>query len=127
MSTVAVAINVQVVLRDGLSPLSTSLELGVVDVDTSVNHVDVDAFTASRVVLVLGEGAEAELLTVTDPCETLNRYDRVVSTAAGWEDKIEGRNTYPRSCFLRLERMYDLIVLNVINLRLPADELDNVA
>ena len=67
----SVAINVQIVLGNGLSPEGAALEFSVVDVDTGIDDVDIDALTAVLVILILGEGAEAELLAVTDPRKTL--------------------------------------------------------
>ena len=68
----SVAINVQIVLGNGLSPEGAALEFSVVDVDTGIDDVDIDALTAVLVILILGEGAEAELLAVTDPSKALN-------------------------------------------------------
>ena len=67
--TVAVLINV--VLRDGLAPGRAALELDVLGVDTGVNDVDINARTAIRVVLVLGEGTERELRAVADARKAL--------------------------------------------------------
>ncbi len=55
VSTVSVAVLINVVLRDGLAPAGTSFELDVVDIDTSVDNVYVDAFSTFSIVDVLGE------------------------------------------------------------------------
>ena len=72
MRTVAIRIDVLIVLRDSPAPVRAALKLDVVDVDTSVNDVDIDALTTTRVVLVLGESAEGKLGTVAYPRKTLD-------------------------------------------------------
>lgn len=67
--TVAVLINV--VLRDGLAPGRAALELDVLGVNTGVDDVDINARTAVRVVLVLGESTERELRAVADARKAL--------------------------------------------------------
>jgi hypothetical protein len=67
----SVAILINVILRNCLSPCGTSLELDVVDVDTSVDNVDVNTFTRDLVVGVFRERGEAEPLPVADTCKTL--------------------------------------------------------
>lgn len=69
--TVAIAILIDVVGRDSLTPGSTALEFGVDDVDTSVNDVDVNTLTTCCLVLILGESAEGQLRPVADTGETL--------------------------------------------------------
>lgn len=71
VGTVAVAILIDVVLRNGLAPERATLELDMVDVDAGVDDVNIDALATSRVVLVLGERAECKLRPVTDTSEAL--------------------------------------------------------
>lgn len=52
MSAVAVAILIGVTLRDGLAPLSTTLEVDVLNVGAGVNNIDINALQR----LVLGVG-----------------------------------------------------------------------
>ena len=53
MSSVAIGIDVSVVLGDCFAPLGSALELDVIDVDTSVNDVDVNAFATMAIVDIL--------------------------------------------------------------------------
>lgn len=71
VSTVTVVVLVNIVLRNGLAPEGTALELGMVDVDTSVDDIDVDALTTIGRVLVTSEGTEGEPGAVANTCETL--------------------------------------------------------
>ena len=68
---VTVTVLVDVILRDGLAPRSATLKLDVVDVDTGIDDVHVNALTAGRVVLVESEGSKTELSTVGDTRKTL--------------------------------------------------------
>jgi hypothetical protein len=74
MGSVTVAVIVDVILRDGLAPGGATLELDMVNVDTSVDNVHINAFTARRVVLVAGKSTETEPLTVGDTRKTLRDY-----------------------------------------------------
>ena len=69
--TMAITILILVVGRNGLAPRRTTLEFNMVDVDTSVNNVDVNTITTLIVVLVLGEGGEGEPGTVANSGKTL--------------------------------------------------------
>jgi len=71
VSSVTVAILVDVILRDGLAPGSATLELDVMNVDAGVDDVHVNALTAGRVVLVESKGSEPKLFAVGDTRETL--------------------------------------------------------
>lgn len=51
--SMAIGINVLVILGDGLAPLRPTFELDVVDVDTSVDHVGINAFATMAVIDVL--------------------------------------------------------------------------
>ena len=67
MCAVAVVVLVNVVLRNGLAPGGTTAERLMMNVDTGVDDIDVDILNVGNVgfpVEVLGEGAEAELLTM---------------------------------------------------------------
>jgi hypothetical protein len=75
MGSVTVAVIVDVILRDGLAPGGATLELDVVNVDTSVDDVHINALTARGVVLVAGESSETETLTVGDTRKTLEDCD----------------------------------------------------
>ena len=56
---VIVPVAADVILRDGLSPGGTTLELDVVHVDTSIDDVDVDALATGRIVFIASECSEA--------------------------------------------------------------------
>lgn len=66
-----VAINILVVFGNGLSPASTSFELRVVDIDTSIDNIDVNALTTVLVIFITSESGEVECFTVADTRETL--------------------------------------------------------
>ena len=69
---VSVRVDVLIVLGNGLAPMRTTLKLNVINIDTGVDDVDINALATARVVLVLGEGTEGELGTVAYPRKTLN-------------------------------------------------------
>ena len=69
--TMTVAVLILIVVGNSLAPGRAALELDVVDVDTGVDHVDIDALTTFTIVHVLGEGGESELGPVADPGQTL--------------------------------------------------------
>lgn len=71
VSTVTVAVLIDIILRDGLSPASASLELDVIDVDTGVDDIYVDTFTSALVVDVASECTKAEFVPVTNTGKTL--------------------------------------------------------
>ena len=75
--TVVVLINV--VLRNRLAPRSPAVELGVFDVDTCVDDVDIDALTAVLLELVLREGGGDEFGPVTDTSKTLRGERDLIS------------------------------------------------
>ena len=67
----AVAINVFIIRRDGVPPASTAFKLVMGNIDAGINDIDVNALTALRVVLVLGERGESESGTMTDTGQSL--------------------------------------------------------
>lgn len=79
---VAVRIDVLIVLGNSLAPVRTTLELDVIDIDTGVDDVNVDALATARVVLILGEGTEGELGTVAYPRKTLDIRSVVQQTTS---------------------------------------------
>ena len=60
MSTVTVAVLINIVLRNGSAPLRTALKFFVANVDTSVDDVNINTFTTLVVEKVPGEGRECE-------------------------------------------------------------------
>ena len=62
MGPVAVSVLVNIVLRNGLAPEYTTLDM--MDVDASINNVHVNALAVFRFVLVESEGSEAKPLAV---------------------------------------------------------------
>lgn len=71
VSTVTVAVLINVIQRNGLSPGSPTLELLVADVDAGVDDVDINTLTALLVEKVPGEGRESKLLTMAYTSQTL--------------------------------------------------------
>ena len=71
MRAMTVAVLVDVILRNSLAPRSTTFKVNMLDVDTSVDHVYVDAFASEMDVLVLGESAKGEFGAMADASETL--------------------------------------------------------
>ena len=72
MGTVAITIVINIVGGNSLTPGRTAFKLHVLDVDTSINDINIDAITAVSIVEVLCEGAESKLGAVTDAGQTLN-------------------------------------------------------
>ena len=60
MSTVTVAVLINIVLRNGSAPLGTALKFFVANVDTSVDDVNINTLTTLVVEKVPGEGRECE-------------------------------------------------------------------
>lgn len=73
VSTMSVPVFIFIILGYGLTPGCTALEFSMVNVDTSIDDVDINTFTASLLIQVLGESAKPELVTVTDSSQTLVR------------------------------------------------------
>jgi hypothetical protein len=73
VGSVAIIVIVDVIQGNSLAPRRTSVEFFVLDIDTSINDVDVYTFAASTFIFILGESAESELRAVADACETLKR------------------------------------------------------
>lgn len=76
-----VAINVLVVTRNGLAPMSAALEFGVVNVDTGVDDIDHDTLATVSVILVGAEGAEVQRIAVADTRKPLLQPSRVSACA----------------------------------------------
>jgi hypothetical protein len=70
VSSVSVSILIGIAGGDGLAPVSTSLEVDVLDVRAGVNNVDVDTLTTVRLVDVLVEVAKVKALLVGDTGQT---------------------------------------------------------
>jgi len=68
---VAIAILIDVRLGNGLTPRCATLEFDVVDVDTGVNDVDINTFSSTLFVLVLGERRESKFLAMRYASKTL--------------------------------------------------------
>lgn len=68
--TVAVLIDV---VRDGLAPGGTTLEVDVLDIDAGINDVHVDTLASLSRVEILGECAKGEFSAVSDTSETLQK------------------------------------------------------
>lgn len=70
VGTVAIAIDIVITSRDGLTPRGTTLEVNVVGVGASVNDVDVNTLTAIIGIEVFVEGTKAQAVTVGDTGQT---------------------------------------------------------
>lgn len=70
VGSMSITILILIVVRDGLAPVSTALEVDVVNVDTSVNGVGINALAALTGIQVLVKGAEGEAVPVGDTSET---------------------------------------------------------
>lgn len=64
VGSVTVSVIVDVILRDGLSPRGTSLKFDMLDVDTGIDDVDIDALATARVVFIESESSETEPVAV---------------------------------------------------------------
>jgi hypothetical protein len=67
---VSVAIKILVVGGDCLTPGSTATEILMIDVDTSINRVDINSLATFRGVEILVEGTEGESVPVRDTSQT---------------------------------------------------------
>jgi hypothetical protein len=116
---VAISILIDVILWDSLSPGCTTFKLDVINVDASVNDVNVNAFAATVVILVLGESAESKPRPVAYTCKPL------VTDCKLYGHKIRSLMTHPWSRLLYFHGTNDLVFLNVIYLRHRPELLNN--
>lgn len=70
VSSMTIAVDVFIVGRDGLAPVSTTFEVDVINVGASINDVYIDTFTSVFGVQVLVECAEAQAVPVRDTGQT---------------------------------------------------------
>jgi hypothetical protein len=68
---VTIVVQVDIVFGNRFAPRRTTSELVVLNIDTSVNDVDIDTLAPIFVKFILGEGSKGELRPVADACETL--------------------------------------------------------
>ena len=66
MGSVTIVVLVDVILGDRLSPRRTIFELVMIDIDSSVNDVNIDTLARISIILILGEGFNGELGPVAD-------------------------------------------------------------
>ena len=71
MGSVTIVVLVDIIPGNRLAPRRTIFELVVINMDTSVNDVDIDTLARIGIKLILGEGSKGELGPVADACETL--------------------------------------------------------
>jgi hypothetical protein len=71
VGSVTIVVLVDIIPGNCLAPRCTAFELVVINMDTSVNDVDIDTLAAIGIILILGEGSKGELGPVADACETL--------------------------------------------------------
>lgn len=116
----SISILVDVILWDSLSPGCTTFKLDVINVDASINDVDVDAFAATVVVLVLGESAESKPGPVA-----YTRKPLVTAHCKLYDYKIRSLMTHPWSRPLYFHGTNDLVLLNIIYLRHRPELLNN--
>lgn len=73
VGTVAIGIFFStIIVGNGLTPGRAAFKLHVVDVDTSIDDININAVTAIIIVEVLGKGAEGKPVAVADTSQTLN-------------------------------------------------------
>jgi hypothetical protein len=68
-----IAIYIYIVGGNSPAPICAFLELFVIDVDASIDDIDIDALSTIRIILIPGESAESQPGTVADPSEALDR------------------------------------------------------
>lgn len=73
VTTMSIAVYIYVVYGNGLSPERTTLKLFMIEVDTGIDDIDINAFSTIRIKFILGKSAESQFGTMTDPCEALIR------------------------------------------------------
>ena len=66
-----IVVLVDIISGNRLAPRRTMLKLVVINIDTSVNDVDIDTLAPIGIKFILGEGSKGELGPVADTCETL--------------------------------------------------------
>ena len=115
----AVSVLVNIVLRNGLAPGRAALELDMVDVDTGIDNVNVNALTAFRFVLVESEGSEAESLAVRNTRKTL----KATSVQITRPERVRG--TYPWSKTLGIQGVNNGVLFDISNLRHLSDTLND--
>lgn len=71
MGSVTIVVLVDIILGNRLAPRCTTFELLVLNMDTSVNDVDIDTVPPIGIKLIFGESSKGELRPVADACETL--------------------------------------------------------
>ncbi len=71
MGSVTIVFLVDIIPGSRLAPRRTIFKLVMINIDTSVNDVDIDALARIGFILILGEGSRGELRPVADACETL--------------------------------------------------------
>ena len=120
VSPMTVSILVDIILRNCLAPGSASLELEVVNIDTSVDHVHIDPFTARRIVLVQSESSKSKPLAVRDARKTL-KGGKIVGHAT----KLRLKGTYPWSVALSIQCVNNGVLFNISNLRHLSDTLND--
>jgi len=111
MCSMTVAILVHII-RNGLAPNCTTLEFNMVDIDTGIDDVDINALSAVRVVFILCESTESQLGTMTDTSKTLFRQ-----TSLGEGLSLRREYTYPWRRALSLLCANNLILLYKHNFR----------
>jgi hypothetical protein len=71
VGSVTIVVLVYIIPGNRLAPRRTTFKFLVINMDTSVNDVDIDTLARIGVKLILGEGSKGELGPVADACETL--------------------------------------------------------
>jgi hypothetical protein len=73
VGAVTVVVLVDIVLGNGLAPLGATRELFVMNVDASIDNVDIDTLATERLVVVFAVSAKSQAGAVADAGETLAR------------------------------------------------------
>ena len=97
----------------------------MVDVDASVNDVDINTLAASMIIFILGESADGELWAVADTRETLKKRLRRYESYSWRKEHMSILLTYPWGRGLDLLGPDNLVALNIVHFGHFANPLEN--
>jgi len=70
MGSVAIAVNIRIILRDGLAPACSALKVNMVNVGSGINDIDVNTLATVGGIQILVICAEAKSLAVRNASKT---------------------------------------------------------
>ncbi len=121
MGSVTIVVLVDVILGNRLAPRRTAFELLVMNIDTSVNNVDIDTLARIDIILILGKGSKGEFGSVANACETL-----IITCLSHFHGETSALLTYPGSRCLDILSLHNLVTLNIIDFRHFPDPLEDL-